>query len=54
MTFLFSYFTKPNGRIHFAGAPFLLGAILMMGSAVIAYNTLKGRRLMAEEKSVSI
>ena len=53
MTFLFSFFTKPNGRIYFAGAPFLLGAILMMGSALIAYYTLKGRRL-AEEKTVVV
>ena len=54
MTFLFSYFTKPNGPIYFAGAPFLLGAILMMGSAVIAYYTLKGRRLAAEEKATVV
>ncbi len=49
MTFLFSFFTKPGARIHFAGAPFLLGAILMLGSAIIAYYTLKGRRLTAEK-----
>ena len=54
MTFLFSYFTKPSGPIYFAGAPFLLGAILMMGSAVIAYYTLKGRRLAAEEKAAVV
>ncbi|HEY8689531.1 MAG TPA: TCR/Tet family MFS transporter [Chitinophagaceae bacterium] len=53
MTFLFSFFTKPNGKIYFAGAPFLLGAILMLGSALIAYYTLKGRRL-AEEKTVVV
>jgi DHA1 family tetracycline resistance protein-like MFS transporter len=45
MTFLFSYFTRPNAPVHFAGAPFLLGAILMLGSAVIAFYTLRGRRL---------
>jgi len=48
MTFLFSFFTKPNAPVHFAGAPFLLGAILMLGSAIIAYNTLKGRKITAE------
>lgn len=48
MTFLFSYFTKTNAPVHFAGAPFLLGAVLMLGSAVIAYYTLKGRRVVAE------
>jgi DHA1 family tetracycline resistance protein-like MFS transporter len=46
MTFLFSFFTKPNAQIHFAGAPFFLGGLLMLGSAVIAYNTLKGRRVV--------
>ena len=45
MTFLFSYFTRPGAPVHFAGAPFLLGAILMLGSALIAYYTLKGRRV---------
>ena len=45
MTFLFYYFTKKGAILHFAGAPFLLGAILMLGSAMIAYSTLKGRRL---------
>jgi DHA1 family tetracycline resistance protein-like MFS transporter len=50
MTFLFSFFTRPGTKIYFAGAPFLLGAILMMGSAIIAYQTLKGRRLAPEEK----
>jgi DHA1 family tetracycline resistance protein-like MFS transporter len=48
MTFLFSFFTKPDARIHFAGAPFLLGAILMLGSALIAYYTLKGRKTEGE------
>ena len=52
MTFLFSFFTKPGARIYFAGAPFLLGAILMLGSALIAYYTLKGRRIAAENEVV--
>jgi MFS transporter, DHA1 family, tetracycline resistance protein len=51
MTFLFSFFTKPNAKIHFAGAPFLLGGLLMLGSALIAFYTLKGRRLAAENAS---
>ncbi|MDQ6756364.1 MAG: TCR/Tet family MFS transporter [Bacteroidota bacterium] len=53
MTFLFSFFTNPNARIHFAGAPFLLGAFLMLGSAVIAFYTLKGRSL-ARENAVAV
>lgn len=40
MTGLFAYFTKPGGVIHFSGASFLLGSILMLISAFIAYQTL--------------
>lgn len=46
MTNLFAYFTKTNAPVHFAGAPFLLGSVLMLGSAIIAYVTLKGRRAL--------
>ena len=52
MTFLFSYFTKPNTPLYFPGAPFLLGALLMLGSALIAYFTLRGRTRV-EEGSVA-
>lgn len=45
MTLLFSFFTKKGAPIHFAGAPFLLGAILMLISAYIAYSTLKKRQI---------
>jgi DHA1 family tetracycline resistance protein-like MFS transporter len=41
MTNLFAYFTQPGTPIHFSGAPFLLGAILMLGSAIVAYVVLK-------------
>jgi DHA1 family tetracycline resistance protein-like MFS transporter len=41
MTSLFAYFTRPNAPFHFAGAPFLLGAILMLISAVVAYYVLR-------------
>jgi len=44
MTYLFSYFTKPDAPFKFAGAPFLLGALLMLGSAVIAYFTLHTKK----------
>ena len=40
MTGLFAYYTKPGRGIHFSGAAFLLGAVLMLVSAVIAYHTL--------------
>lgn len=41
MTNLFSYFTKPSAPVHFAGAPFLMGALLFLASTFIAYATLK-------------
>lgn len=40
MTGLFAYYTKPGGAVHFSGAAFLLGAVLMLISAGIAYRTL--------------
>jgi MFS transporter, DHA1 family, tetracycline resistance protein len=41
MTNLFYFFTQKNAPVHYAGAPFLLGAILLLSSALIAYNSLK-------------
>lgn len=41
MTGLFSYFTNPKHSIYFPGASFLLGAILMLISAIVAYSVLK-------------
>jgi MFS transporter, DHA1 family, tetracycline resistance protein len=41
MTNLFAWFTKPKAPIHFSGAPFLLGSILLMISALIAFSVLK-------------
>lgn len=41
MTNLFYYFTKPGNSLHLPGAPFLLGGLLMLGSAVIAYVFLR-------------
>lgn len=45
MTNLFAYFTKKNAPVHFPGAPFLLGAILMLGSAIIAYVVLRREKV---------
>ncbi|MFL5773480.1 MAG: TCR/Tet family MFS transporter [Flavisolibacter sp.] len=51
MTSLFAWFTTPGAPIHFSGAPFLLGSILLMGSAVIAYYVLrKEKEVTAVEK----
>ena len=41
MTNLFAWFTRPEGAIKFAGAPFFAGAILMLISAVIAVRSMK-------------
>jgi DHA1 family tetracycline resistance protein-like MFS transporter len=46
MTNLFAYFTKSGAPVHFAGAPFLLGAVLMLLSAVIAYNALHSKKVL--------
>ena len=43
MTYLFAHFTQKNAPLHFPGAPFLLGAAMMLGSAVIAYFALHKR-----------
>ena len=48
MTNLFYFFTKSGAPVHFPGVSFLLGGLLMLGSAVIAYITLK------QEKAVAI
>jgi DHA1 family tetracycline resistance protein-like MFS transporter len=41
MTNLFSYFTGKSAPVHFAGAPFLLGAVLMLISAILAVRNFK-------------
>jgi DHA1 family tetracycline resistance protein-like MFS transporter len=41
MTNLFYYFTKDSSPVHFPGAPFLLGGILILISCIIAFRTLK-------------
>jgi DHA1 family tetracycline resistance protein-like MFS transporter len=40
MTGLFAFFTKPTAPVHFSGAAFLLGAVLMLVSSFIAYKSL--------------
>lgn len=46
MNNLFKYFTtgKDKGHIHFPGAPFLLGAVFMLGSIVVAWITLRNEK----------
>jgi DHA1 family tetracycline resistance protein-like MFS transporter len=49
MTYLFSYYTRPNASLRFPGAPYLLGAVLMLGSAIIAYYSLHARKVAIEK-----
>jgi DHA1 family tetracycline resistance protein-like MFS transporter len=51
MTGLFAYFTKPKAPVHFSGAAFLLGAVLMFASAIIAYRSLHPRRKLTYGKT---
>ncbi|MEO7210880.1 MAG: MFS transporter, partial [Chitinophagaceae bacterium] len=44
MTGLFAYFTKPGAPVNFPGAPFLMGAIFTILSAIFAYKNLKAKR----------
>jgi DHA1 family tetracycline resistance protein-like MFS transporter len=41
MTNLFAYFTVPTTPIHFAGAPFLMGAVLSLFSMLLAIRSLR-------------
>lgn len=41
MTNLFAYFTSSKAPVHFPGAAFLLGGVLMLASTFIAYKSLK-------------
>lgn len=51
MTNLFAWFTKPNAPVHFSGAPFLLGSVLLMVSALVAYSVLKHEKVHDVEES---
>lgn len=41
MTNLFAYFTQKGAPVYFPGAPFLLGAVLMLASTILAYRMFK-------------
>ncbi len=47
MTNLFYYFTKDGAPVHFPGISFLLGAILMLASAIAAYRVLRHEKVVA-------
>lgn len=50
MNNLFYFFTHNKAPFLFPGAPFLLGAILMLGSAIIAYITLRHEKYLMAKK----
>ena len=43
MTNVFSYFTSTAAPIHFAGAPFIVSAVLTIISSVLAYRSLRSK-----------
>ncbi len=47
MTNLFAYFTKKGAPVYFPGAPFLLGAMLMLGSTILAYRMFRTEKAVA-------
>jgi DHA1 family tetracycline resistance protein-like MFS transporter len=51
MTNLFAWFTKPGATMHFSGAPFLLGSILLMLSAAVAFSVLKSEKHQVKQTS---
>ena len=44
MTNLFAFFTSKNAPVHFPGAPFLMGAILMLMSTLLAVRSFRRTR----------
>ncbi len=48
MTNLFAFFTRPSASVKFAGAPFLLGSVLMLGSTIIAYYVLRRQKVQVQ------
>lgn len=40
MTNLFSWYTRPQGNLYFPGAPFLMAAVLVLASSILAYKSL--------------
>ena len=47
MANLFSYFTATNAPVYFPGAPYLLGAILTLVSAALAWRGFRNARIVA-------
>lgn len=52
MTESFYFFTKPNHLFHFSGAPFAIGAVLMLLSSILAVRSFK-KESRAQEAMLS-
>jgi Arabinose efflux permease len=48
MTSLFSYFTSKQAPVYFPGAPFMMGAVLVLASAILARGTLSSIKHKAQ------
>ncbi|HYM92702.1 MAG TPA: tetracycline resistance MFS efflux pump, partial [Chitinophagaceae bacterium] len=51
MNNLFYYFSKNPEKNYFPGAPFLLGAILMLLSAIVAWYVLRKEKKMVPQSA---
>ncbi len=54
MTNLFAYFTKPSAPVQFAGAPFLLAALLILVSTILAYTTMRQEKYTTAKQNLAI
>src|SRR5678810_828042 len=54
MTALFSYFTGKDAPFKFPGAPFIVGAILTLTSAILAYKNYRKNRVVGGEEEENI
>jgi DHA1 family tetracycline resistance protein-like MFS transporter len=50
MNHLFAYFTKPKTPVYLPGAPFFLGALLLLASTILAYFSLRKKKTAVLEK----
>ena len=52
MTALFSYFTGKDAPFKFPGAPFIVGAMLTMTSAILAYKNYRKNKVVEDEEEI--
>ena len=50
MTALFSYFTGKDAPFKFPGAPFIVGAVLTLTSAIFAYRNYRRNKVVEDEE----